>query len=113
MAATVSEVGGYVIRRQRPDDVGPVFEVIHQGELEEFGGRWMTKEDLHVALSLMDPERDTWVVEAPGGAVVGSAAVRVSQPLAMFAFVSLLAAHHGRGIGSELLRLTEARAVEV
>jgi len=113
MTEAVSEVGGYVIRRQPADDLGPVFEVIRQYELDEFGGTWMTKEDLEVALSLMDPDRDTWLVEDPDGAVVATAAVRVSQPLSMFAFVSLPSAHRGRGIGSELLRLTEARAEEV
>jgi mycothiol synthase len=109
--ATV-RIGEYAIRPQREDDAGPVFDVIHECELAEFGANWITEADLRVARSLMDLERDAWVVEDPGGSVIGAAAMRLSQPLAMFAFVSLLPAYRGRGIGTELLRLTEARAEE-
>src|SRR5438067_721482 len=113
MAATVRRVGEYTIRRQRENDARSIFELVHECELADFGANWLTEGDLRVARSLMDLERDAWVVEDPGGSVIGAAAVRVSQPLAMFAFVSLLPAHRGRGIGTELLRLIEARAEEV
>lgn len=113
MSATVATVGDCTIRRQREVDYQPVFDVIHECELSDFGAHWLTEADLSVAQSLMDLERDAWVVEDRRGSVIGVAGVRVSQPVAMFAFVSVLPTYRGRGIGTELLHLTEARAEEV
>jgi mycothiol synthase len=52
-----------------------------------------------------------WLVTADGE-LVGYAAVRSTLPAQMFAFVGVLPEHRGAGLGTELIRLVEERALE-
>jgi ribosomal protein S18 acetylase RimI-like enzyme len=108
-----SSIGEYSLRPPRDDDLLPILEVVNEAERAEFGAAWLTEADLRAFWSLVDRDRDEWVVAAPDGRLVASAAVQVSQPVQIRAFVSILPAHYGRGIGSELLRRAEERAREV
>ena len=86
---------------------------MNEAERADLGGAWLTEADLRAFWSLVDRDRDEWVVAAPDGRLVASAAVQVSQPVQMRAFVQISPAHRGRGIGIERLRRTEERAREV
>jgi mycothiol synthase len=113
MATTEAKIADYTLRRPRDTDVAEVLRVTNECEQADFGGTWLTEEDIRVFWSMIDPERDVWVVADASGALVASVAMRLSSPLQMWAFVSILPAHRGRGIGTELCRLAEERAREM
>jgi ribosomal protein S18 acetylase RimI-like enzyme len=104
---------GYTVRRPRDADLLPALDATGEAELADFGARWLQEEDMRIAWSTMDRERDLWVVADEGGSVVASAGIRVSQPVQMWFWAPVRPAHRGRGLGTELLGLVEGRAAEV
>jgi mycothiol synthase len=53
---------------------------------------------------------DAWVVVAPGGQIIGYAEMPASEPTQIHSYARVHPAHRGRGIGTRLVQLVEARA---
>jgi mycothiol synthase len=104
--------GGHVLRAAEREDVEAVFEVAAAGEWADARREWLMASDIARAWRLpgFDLERDAWVVEEPGGAIVAAAWLLI-QPGAAIVYVHPRAC--GRGIGSALREVVEARAAEV
>jgi mycothiol synthase len=110
--AATETIGNYIVRRPREQDLAEVLRVVNESEQADYGGTWLTEADIRAFWSLIDPDRDLWVVADRDGELVATAAMRLSQPVQMWAFVSIVPAHRGRSIGAELCRLAEGRARE-
>lgn len=103
----------YRIRRPAPEDVAAITALVRDCEVADFGAAERTEEDMTVALRTIDPERDAWLLADERGRLVATAAVRAPHPTSLRAFAAVHPEHRGRGVGTELLRLTEARAEEL
>lgn len=107
---------GYALRRPAPADLDAVHALVAADEIAACGRVFTTRNDLaadwgvpHFAL-----ERDTWVVEAPGGDVVGYAWVWGPAPTELIE--SRFAAHpdlYATGLEDKLVGLIEERAAEL
>lgn len=98
------------VRAPTPDDFGTVLEVLHAADAAVAGDSDWAASDLADTWAELDLERDAWVIEldgriagyadfvAKGGRFLGDGYVHPEL--------------RGRGVGSALLRLTEARARE-
>jgi mycothiol synthase len=104
---------GYHVRRPAFADVPAITALIRASEVVDFGAAERTEEDTGVALRTIDPERDAWVVADEQERLVAAAAVRAPHPTSLRAFASVHPEHRGRGLGAELLTLTEDRAEEL
>ena len=104
---------GYVVRRPVPDDLNGVYEVIRASEIAEFGeAEGFSPDELEDAWRELDLGQDAWVAIAPDGALAGYGYVRNRRHVRLDVEVYVHPAHFGRGIGTTLVRLTEARARE-
>lgn len=112
MSVTEKLIGEYTVRRPREDELHAILEVVNECELADNGAIWLSEADLRAFGSLLDRERDQWVVADAEGRIVASAGVAVVQPVHMRGFVFVQPAHRSHGIGTALLRLVEERAVE-
>ncbi len=107
---------GYVLRRPRERDSGPVAEVVVAGDVADFGEPDFTEDDLLDDWSRprFELNQDAWVMSGPTGRIVGYAFVWEAQPAEEIegdAFV--LPEYHGRGLGTLLLELMEGRAADI
>jgi mycothiol synthase len=107
---------GYVLRRPRVRDSGPIAEVVVAGDVADFGEPDFTEDDLLDDWSRprFELSQDAWVMSGPTGRIVGYAFVWEAQPAEEVdgdAFV--LPEYHGRGLGTLLLELMEGRAVDI
>lgn len=108
---TVPLLHGYTLRRPTMDDLTRAFELTvicdtalnGEGDytIEEFRGVWRQP----------DLSRDAWLVFAQDGTLAGYGLVR-GEAVQQFGEVFIHPAHHGRGLGTLLLGLTEERARE-
>lgn len=105
---------GFTLSRPTTDDLTAVKKLINIGEMAEYG----TAETTENAMCLrwqrpgFDLATDAWIVLAPDGEVVGYASVGDRQHIRIYAGVDIHPAYQKRGIGTQLLRLTEERASE-
>jgi GNAT superfamily N-acetyltransferase len=98
------------VRSPEQDDLEPVLEVLRAADAAVAGDSDWTLSDLAAEWSKLDLGHDAWVLEL-GGTVVGYASFRArGGRLNGDGYVH--PAFHGRGVGSEILRLTESRAEE-
>jgi mycothiol synthase len=104
---------GYSIRPPLSDDAKAVLALIVASDIAEFGEpQGMTLAELRDGWRLLDLDRDAWVVEAPDGALVGYGSVNHRRHVRLYSEVYVHPEHFGRGIGTALIHLTEARARE-
>ena len=108
MTNTLTE--GYQVRRPTMDDVQAVSELINICDIAEYGEPDMTLDDLRTEWQApsFDLDNDAWMVFAAGGQLVGYAEMGQRQHAKIYAFVRVLPAYAGRGIGEHLLQLAEA-----
>jgi ribosomal protein S18 acetylase RimI-like enzyme len=104
---------GYVVRHPAARDSHAVAEVVIAGDIADFGEPDFTEDDLLDDWSRprFTLDHDAWVLAGPTGRIVGYAFVWEAQPEAVIegdAFV--LPEYSGRGLGTLLLDLMEARA---
>lgn len=98
------------VRPPEQDDLEPVLEVLRAADAAVAGDSDWTASDLATEWSELDLGRDAWVLELDG-TVAGYASFHArGGRLNGDGYVH--PAFHRRGVGSEILRLTEARARE-
>jgi mycothiol synthase len=110
MSVTLSP--GYGVRRPTPDDLGPVAEFLVAVTIAEFGEPDYSEDDLRDEWADLDPATDAWLVVAPDGSIAGYTSVAHREHVRVDADVYVHPEHEGRGIGTFLIRTTEARGRE-
>jgi mycothiol synthase len=102
---------GLTTRPARADDAGPIYRLIADCERDLDGVAEIDLDDVVTDLARpgLDPDRDTVLVHAPGGELVGWAQVNGGRRRAE---ADVRPGHRGRGIGTWLLGWTERRARE-
>jgi mycothiol synthase len=102
--------GAFRIRPPTEADAVAVTELVVAFDVEEYGSPDFELDDLLAdwGSPSLDLERDAWLAELPDGRMAGYAALHFNDNAE--AYVS--AGSRGLGIGSELRRRIEARAVE-
>lgn len=103
---------GYVVRAPRPDEVAAVAALVAATDIAAFGAVNYSVEELASDWDDLDLARDAWVVVAPDGSIAGYGAVWVEAPGLIETDAYVHPAQTGRGIGTRLVRVTEARARE-
>jgi mycothiol synthase len=104
---------GYVIRPARPGHVDAVHDLTAAVDLADFGtAEGYSVEELRDEWAGLDMDRDTWLVEAPGGAIVGYAYIRDRRHVRLDVEGYVHPDHAAKGIGTSLIRASEARARE-
>lgn len=103
---------GYAVRRPAPDDLTSVGEFLVAVTTAEFGEPDYSEEDLRDEWAEMDLADDAWLVLAPDGRIVGYTAVSHQAHVRIDADGYVHPEHADRGVGTFLVRVTEARARE-
>jgi len=106
---------GYTIRHPRQDDIPAIIEVLYQHDLAETGeADRYSPDDILSEWEGIDIDADAWVIVAPTGTIAGYGTLTTNTDAGRFisdAYVH--PAYYGRGIGSMLIDLMEARAAEL
>jgi GNAT superfamily N-acetyltransferase len=94
-------------------EAAAVHAVIVGSEIEEFGeAQGLSVDDLEGDWKQFDLEQDAWVAIAPDGTFAGYGYVWDRRPVRLDVEIYVHPSHFGQGIGTTLVRLTEARAWE-
>ncbi len=102
---------GYSVRPARPDDADAIHTLTAAVDLADSGeAEGYSVEELRDEWSGLDMERDTWVVESPNGEIVGYAYIGDRRHVRMDVEGYVHPEHRGTGIGTVLVRASEARA---
>jgi mycothiol synthase len=104
---------GYHIRHPEIGDAAAVHTLMVASDIEDFGeSQGWDIDDTESELKQLDLERDAWVAIAPDGELAGYGYAQDRQHVRIDVEIYVHPAHLGRGIGTTLVRLTEARARE-
>ncbi len=104
---------GYVMRPARTGDDDAIHDLTAATDFADFGvAEGYSVEELHDEWAGLDMERDTWVVEAPDGQLVGYAYLRDRRHVRLDVEAYIHPEHAGKGVGTTLVRASEARARE-
>ena len=104
---------GYSVRHPVPADLAAVHALIVASEIEEFGeAEGFGLDELEGNWKQLDLGKDVRVAIAPDGAMAGYGYVQDRRHVRLDVEVYVHPAHYGRGIGTTLVRLAEARARE-
>jgi mycothiol synthase len=104
---------GYTIRHPVVADLDAVYAVIVASEIEEFGeSQGYSIDELAGDWTQLDLGQDAWVAMSPEGALAGYGYVEDRRHVRVDVEIYVHPAHYGRGIGTTLVRLAEARARE-
>lgn len=103
---------GFTLRRPTLDDLAAVTKLANLCEIAEYGTAETTEDDMRMRWQRpnFNLATDAWVVLAPDGQIVASAGIGNRQYIRIYAGADVHPAYRGRGIGTQLLRLTEERA---
>ena len=104
---------GYTLRPPTLADLPAAHALIAAADLGEVGEIDADNDDLRVDWEQADLGRDAWLIHAPGGQLAAYAFFLVDSPTRLIADVYLHPEHRGRGLGTALTHLTEARAAEI
>jgi mycothiol synthase len=105
---------GYALRRPEMADAAGVLAVIAANDLVEFGeAQGYGLEDIAHDWQEIDLERDSWLVMAPDGALAAYLYLRDREHVRIDVEIYIHPSHFGKGIGSGLIQLAEARAEEI
>jgi mycothiol synthase len=99
------------VRRPTETDLGAVLELMAACDLADAGESDAAESEMRAHWRELDLERDAWVVELDGS-LAGYADFQQLQGGRLMADGYVHPLRRGRGIGAELVRLTEARAAE-
>lgn len=104
---------GYTIRAPRPDDAEAVHQLTAISDFHEFGEEeGYTLEEIRDEWDALDLNRDAWLVIAPNGSLAGYAYLRDRRHVRVDVEGYVHPEHYGHGIGTMIVRLSEARARE-
>ena len=105
---------GFTLRRPTMNDLMTVKQLLNIGEVAEYGTAETTENDMRMwwQRPSFNLATDAWIVLAPAGEIVGYASVGDRQHIRIYAGVDVHPAYQKRGIGTQLLRLTEERAYQ-
>ena len=115
MGRKVSEhlAPGFTVRRPVFADAAAVHAVIVASEIEEFGeAEGFSIDEIEGDWRQLDLEQDVWVVVAPDGTFAGYGYVKDRRHARLDVEIYVHPLHYEQGIGTTLVRLTEARARE-
>lgn len=101
---------GYTLRRPTPDDFAATVALLAVVTGTAPGAPAISEEELRQHWSALALERDGWLLLAPDDTIVGYAALHSTDHVVFQSEAYVHPAHHGRGLGTWLLRATEARA---
>jgi GNAT superfamily N-acetyltransferase len=102
---------GYTIRVPRPEDADSVQTLTATSDREEFGeDEGYTVEEILDEWSKIDLNHDAWLVFASDGSMAGYAYIRHKRHVRLDVEAYVHPEHFGCGIGTTLVRLSEARA---
>jgi mycothiol synthase len=102
---------GYIVRHPAFADLNAVYELIRASEIAEFGeAEGFSLDELEGNWKELDLAQDAWVAIAPDRALAGYGYVLNRRHVRLDVEVYVHPAHYGRGIGTTLVRLAEARA---
>ena len=106
---------GYNTRNPTEDDIPGIVKLIYEHEMAETGkADYYEPEDILTDWERLEPERDAWLVVAPDGSFAGYGTLTAEPESGrIFADGYVHPTHYGRGIGTTLVELTEARAAEL
>ena len=106
---------GYTIRRPTDNDIPAIITVMRAFDIAETGASdAYSQEDILLDWEDLDRTRDIWVVIAPDDMLCAYATLTLVQKSGhIFADGYVHPAHYGRGVGTTLVELMEARAKEV
>lgn len=111
---TTTTVRGFTVRRPTPEDAQAVCDLIaayglhHSGMADPY-----VPADILEGWSHLDPEMDVWLFYAPDGHMAAYGEVTDQGSGKIWADNYVHPDFMGRGLGTELIRLTEARAREL
>ena len=103
---------GYVVRAPVMEDFGAVAGLVRASDLADFGELDYPEEELLADWKGSNLEADAWAVFAPDGECAGYASISHREHVRLDAEGFVHPRHLGRGVGTLLVRLTEARARE-
>jgi mycothiol synthase len=103
---------GYAVRNPAMDDFRAVADLILASDLAGFGEPDYLEDELLADWKDLDLKMNAWVVVAPGGDLAGYAAVEHRGHGLVYAEGYVHPRYTGRGVGTSLIRLTEAWARE-
>ncbi len=105
---------GFTLRRPTLDDLAAVTKLVNLCEIAEYSMAETTEDD--VRMEWQSPNfnlaTNAWIVVAPDGEVVARASVENKHYVRIYVRGKVHPAYQHRGIGTQLLRLTEERASE-
>lgn len=102
---------GYAVRRPRISDAPDVYALIVASDIEEFGeSRGYELDELLDDWKHVDREHDLWVAFAPDGGLAGYLYLRDRGHVRFDSEAYIHPAHFGRGLGTGMIHLAEARA---
>ncbi len=117
MSATFSLPPGFVVRPATLEDVPAITALANTCAIAETGVPGTTEDEVRNELGTpgLDLERDTWAIFTPDGKLVAHAAHwNIAEPrVRAYLFGRVHPEFCGRGLGTALLRLAEARACEL
>ncbi len=101
---------GYTARRPLMTDLPAALVMILASDLADYGEPNYTEEELREGWQELDLATDSWLIHAPDGEVAAYLSVRRHGPERVEVEGYVHPAHRGRGVGTTLIRLSEARA---
>jgi ribosomal protein S18 acetylase RimI-like enzyme len=105
----MSVADGYSIRSPTEADAPAVAALITAADSDT--GEVLSTGDVLDDWRRVDLEHDAWLATAPDGSAAGFLSLLADEPLHVESDGYVHPAHVGRGLGSELIRLAEERAV--
>ncbi len=105
-------LAGFTVRAPGMDDLEAVSAVITACDIADCGKTDISLEEIRTVWQSphFQLETDAYVVATPEGRIVGYGDVEDREHVRLYSFVRVHPEYWGRGIGTHLLRLTEARA---
>ena len=103
---------GFTVRSPAMEDLRAVYALILASDLADFGEPDYSEHKLSTEWRSIDLESDAWVVLAPDGEFAGYASALHRNHIRVEVEAYVHPEYVGKGIGTYLVRLTEARASE-
>jgi len=103
-----------ILRRPTAGDAPSVVDLVNAADAHDYGEVDMDIDDIREDWAGLDLQTDAWLVEsAHGGELIGYASLTNKANVQLRAYVCVPPEQRRRGIGSELVRLVEARGQQL